>query len=563
MSGIGTLAGLLAHRVPGCRAERGARWMVSLALLVLCLRAAAADPLPRAEIWFNGIAPIYARPADPSTGADFQDLFRLDAPWAEAASKVRVFKVSADLLSRGPDDLLAALIADLKRRRIALALEGLMLTANLTPGGCGRGIEGYTGPDHMVRIAERIKRLGGRLDYVAMDEPLWYGHHFAGPNACRLSMPALAAEIAQKIAAMRRVFPDLRVGDIEPVGSPRVAGWVDTLMRWAREYEVATGEKMAFLHADVQWHGPWKSDLKDLAQRLRGAGISFGIIYNGDVSDPPDQWIRRTEDRFVSVESWMGLIPDHAIFQIWGSRLRPPNLPDGQPGTFTNLVRRYAAAPSAISLLRENGRVTGRLAGSDGQPIQGVDVALTARDEGSARVMSVRQVKGRVPDLAARAVVGLRINTECNCTGPADLALGPIRYRQDGNQTESGLSWPNRRQSEVRAILARPGQAIADNTQPFPVTPGAQFALEVPMRVAPESEGSGYLAVIFQDLTGKEIRRQKLSFQPGRVRIGAAVTNADGRYSVQIPNPEDAGAADFVARFEGNLRHRPSSSQMQ
>jgi len=546
-------------RWPGItlRATARAGYVVALLVFSAPFGAHAGHAV---EIWFNGVAPLYARPTDPSVGADFKDLFHPEAPWAAAAAKIRVFKISSDLASRGPDDLLSALIADLKRRRIALALEGLMLTANLAPGGCGRGIEGYTGPDHMVRIAERIKRLGGQLDYVAMDEPLWYGHHFAGPNACRASMAALAQEIALRIAAMRRVFPALRFGDIEPVGAPRPADWVDKVMQWTAAYETATGERMAFFHADVQWHGPWRDALADLAARLRSAGVKFGVIYNGNVSDPPEQWIRRAEERFVAVESQAGWIPDQAIFQIWGSPRRPRNLPDSQPGTFTNLVNRYTATPSFLTLARENSRLTGKLTASDGQPIENADVTLVARDRGPSRIMGAQHLAGRVPDKAARAIIGLRINTECNCSGPADLALGPMRFREEGGMDIRPL-WPVEVPGGEYTIQAQPGQPIASNTQPFSVTPGSQFSLDVPMRATPASRAAGYVALVFQDKDGKEIRRQKLSLEPGATAFGGARTDSAGRFSVPLPVSGDPDAVDFNARFEGNRGYRPSTSQ--
>ncbi len=38
--------------------------------------------------------------------------------------------------------------------------------------GCGNGIEGYLDPHGLQLVMDRIRRLGGDLRYVAMDEPL-------------------------------------------------------------------------------------------------------------------------------------------------------------------------------------------------------------------------------------------------------------------------------------------------------------------------------------------------------------------------------------------------------
>lgn len=42
--------------------------------------------------------------------------------------------------------------------------------------GCGKGVEGYASPAASEAVARRIKSLGGQLDCVAMDEPVWFGH---------------------------------------------------------------------------------------------------------------------------------------------------------------------------------------------------------------------------------------------------------------------------------------------------------------------------------------------------------------------------------------------------
>ena len=75
------------------------------------------------------------------------DLFTPSASWANAASHVRVFKLSNIIvfLRRIPgtpsDDEWRQVFADLERRGIDVAMEW----RPLTPGGCGAGIEGFDG----------------------------------------------------------------------------------------------------------------------------------------------------------------------------------------------------------------------------------------------------------------------------------------------------------------------------------------------------------------------------------------------------------------------------------
>jgi hypothetical protein len=66
-----------------------------------------------------------------------------------------------------------------------LAIEMGLLSGNDSSGrqACGVNVEGFGAPDTARVTAERIKRNGRELRYVAMDEALWYGHHFSGKNA--------------------------------------------------------------------------------------------------------------------------------------------------------------------------------------------------------------------------------------------------------------------------------------------------------------------------------------------------------------------------------------------
>ena len=127
-----------------------------------------------------------------------------------------------------------------------------------------------------------FRRLGGDLQFVAMDEPLWNGHEFSGANACHTSISAVAADVAANLSSIRRVFPAVRVGDIEQIGRISPSDLTDQIMQWTKAYQDAFGEPLAFVHFDVVWGGPWQQQLTILVHRLHVAGIKFGIIYNGD-----------------------------------------------------------------------------------------------------------------------------------------------------------------------------------------------------------------------------------------------------------------------------------------
>jgi hypothetical protein len=68
------------------------------------------------------------------------------------------------------------------------------------------------------------------------------GYFYSGPRDCHSSVEAIANEVAEKAKQMRTVFPDLKVGDIEPVGLTEPAGWANSVIEWTQAYKAAVGE---------------------------------------------------------------------------------------------------------------------------------------------------------------------------------------------------------------------------------------------------------------------------------------------------------------------------------
>jgi hypothetical protein len=522
-----------------------------------CPRVDAAGP----QVWLAGVDPVVRATFDPGTVPDYVDLFQPSAPWEEAAKAVQVFKTSTQFLANTSDDTLSRMFADLKRRNIALGMEALMLTVSPK---CGAGVEGYSSPKTMQVIATRVRRLGGDLRYVAMDEPLDFGHFSQQPNACQSSLADLAADVAGKVRAIRQIFPAVQIGDIEVIGHPGPPDDVDAIMEWTKAYQSAVGTPLSFLHVDVSWPGPWRPQVKQLAERLYDAGIKFGIIYNGDPDDLTDlAWTRHAEQRFAEIESDPELTPDQAILQTW-----MPNpthmLPETQPGTMTWLVNRYQTAEARLALHRSGDRLRGAITGTADYPLAGVPVTLSAQlfAEAGAPVPHTRS--GQVPPKAASALLALRINAECSCSGPADIAIGPMHYHDDlTGQTVERAFRPQAPPGNAAApipFLAQPGQAITQNTHAFPVAADDPFTIEVPMRTDLASANSGYVALIFLDTKGKEVVRVRLPFAPAELPIGTVTADARGKFST-LPDPDTLrDSVGFLAEFPGDIQHRSASA---
>jgi hypothetical protein len=542
------------------RPAKARKWMRRLGFMFTSFLALAlllpSVSTKAAEIWLAGLAPTMFSGVHNGDTSDYLSLFQQGAPWPRAASVVRVFKIYSQFVNRASDAELRTAFTDLRRRNIALALEAGPMTAG---ANCGHG-EGYGGPLTAGRIAERIRQSGGDVQYLAMDEPLWFGHQSSGANACHTPIPEIARDVAANVAAFKRMFPAAQVGDIEPIGRAEPAEWTDELMQWAQAYRDAAGVPLAFFDADVYWAGPWQRQLTLLAARLHAAGIRLGVIYDGDRDDQTGQaWTRHAEQRFAAVESGLGLTPDQAILQTW---MPQPDhmLPETQPGTMTWLVDRYLAAPTHLTLHRVGGRLEGELTYTTGHPLAGVPVTVSAETPGDWGTPAVHERSGLVPPEAATAVLALRINAECGCSGPADIGIGLMSYHDDRTsqtvqQTFKPVSAPDGAAALAR-FQAQPGQPITQGTPHFPVTVNDPFTVQVPMRTDLHSAGTGYVALIFLDEQKKEVERVRLSFEPAERPIGTATTDAQGRFSF-LASPEVLQrASGFRVKFYGTPQYR-------
>lgn len=315
--------------------RRSATRCISLILLL------SATPMWAAatEVWLAGEDPVVQQQKHKQVPADYMDLFKPDAPWSASASRLKVFKISTQIALHGTDQQLHAIIDDLRRRHIALAVEmGLIVGSD----SCGKGVEGYGNPNSVEATARHIKSLGGTIDYVAMDEPVWFGHIFGigsgGRVGCRYPLPVLADQIVAKIALLRQYFPNIEVGDIEPVnankwGGPQSVADIVTFENLLRQ---RTGGMPTFVHTDMAWATPgWQPLLENLATRLHANGMRVGVICDGDANVGGDEaWVRQALQRCQTTVADPRVRPDDLIVQTW-EPLPTKMLPETNPAALT------------------------------------------------------------------------------------------------------------------------------------------------------------------------------------------------------------------------------------
>jgi hypothetical protein len=319
-----------------------ARWLRRNGVIAAALSASLMATLPAPafaqEIW---LGPKWSA----SGSGDFMDLFRPDAPWSHAASHVSVVGLSAELMARGSDEDLALIIRDLKRRNIDLALGMLPLSGAIAAndGRCGYHVEGYSAPGETAVVARRMKALGAEPRYYGMDEPLFFGHMFRGPNACRSSVEDVVRDVAAKVRQVREVFPSVRIGDAEPFMAIATKPGLAVLENWLDAYAASVGERLAFLALDMDWRAPWRDLLPGVADLLRRKGVRLVAIYNGnDNAASDEEWIAQAVAHYKSFDAAVPYRPYAVSIQTWVSHPRRV-LPDTDPHTLTGLVNQYVA----------------------------------------------------------------------------------------------------------------------------------------------------------------------------------------------------------------------------
>ena len=524
----------------------------------------ATDPL----VWFCPLDSFQRPEVGYGGSPEYLSLFAPDAPWTLAASRIKVFKIYPQWIMQASDSDLQRMFSNLKRRNIALALEYGVLSES---DACGRGVEGFGGGS-LLRAARRIATNGGSLRYLAMDEPIFFSTLYTGNNACRWNVQQMASNAAVNIRALKSEFPDVIVGDIEPVPAPNSPDWLDRYRDGMDAFRSALGYPLAFFHADVFWFASsWRSDVDALRQVSAQHGLAFGVIYNGNAEDQTDAgWIQSAEEHMVQYELESSA-PDHVIFQSWHSHPKRL-LPESDPSSFTNLVNRYFRARSKLTTTGDGRTVVGRLTISEA-PLSGASIRVTAQPLTGSGLVADYHYSGVVPSGTTTVIMGLRVNLECGCSGTSDFFVSRFRYaenRSGGDVVERDFSrglhgWglsstaAAKIESNSLHVSAAVGQSVLLNSAPVSVTPGSTFDFNVTAQVVPGSAGSGYFTLVF--VGNRELGRIRLPIEAGRIPLGNATTNVDGRWGLTIPL-DYPGDIQVVGIYAGNSKVWPARSSL-
>ena len=192
----------------------------------------------------------------------------------------------------------------------------------------------------MPIVAAKIKRLGGDLAYVAMDEPLYYGHYPTG--GCQSSIADLASQINQTYVAFRAEFPAVQLGDIEPYFQIPSGSWLSDVSEFFDAIYSATGVPLAFVHDDAAIESSqYQQRTPSFISLVHQKHIPYGLIRDGSGTAQSNiEWVNSAISRISQYNSLGYPTPEQNIFQSWDLY---PNiaLPPENEGSLTHVIKVY------------------------------------------------------------------------------------------------------------------------------------------------------------------------------------------------------------------------------
>ena len=522
--------------------------------------------LDRPEIW---LAPLH--PNDRAGGlgaADYFALFDSSSPWRIVASHVTVFQIFLDLLRRESDETLRRVFDGLAARHIDLAVEMPVL---VDTAKCEQGTKET---QWMAPLIAKLKRLGGKLRYVVMVGPLVDGHTYTRDNYCHSPIPEVAADAARTIRAIREIYPDVIVGETEPVGSGADFPDWSELPQWFDAFRRASGRGIAFIHMDVTWGLAWRDDLLDVARQARASGMKFGVIYDGDGSELSSGLAaQNVGEHEKAIESLPGMPPDQVIFETWFSY--PDHvLPERDPTSMTGMVFDYLLPHTNLKFVNSS---QAQLLDSQGAPISGAPLILEAHKALGSDGLVGQRIDGTVPVDARSALFAVRIHTECECEQRTEaIDLADFTYSENAQPEGTAFSWNMNAWTqhsadaskgiEVRVppvilLKTRAGEKLALNSPSFAVTAGSHFDAQFVWNVDAESENTGYATLIFLGANGNEVHRVLHYFRETFERVITLRSDRNG--FARLPGPVLAKLQDAKLVFRGDSHNAGSETRLE
>ncbi|GAA0482072.1 hypothetical protein GCM10009413_17780 [Tatumella punctata] len=240
--------------------------------------------------------------------------------WRNSRKEISVYKFYYQQVIQDDPVKLCGKLYFLKKNNIKIAIEWPI--SNINGDGLGSGLEGFSDHVTTIKLVNRIKSCNEKLDYVVMDEPLFFGSYLKKNNTPNLSVDLLAKNLSVNVSYILKEFPNVEFGDIEPIDQLGL-NYKDLIYRWIHSFQEITGAHMAFFHDDVIWADNWMKTSQSIYPVLKDNNTRFGIIFNAkNGRGPDDKWMESNRENVKLFFSNNKNKIDDAIFQSWN---RYPN----------------------------------------------------------------------------------------------------------------------------------------------------------------------------------------------------------------------------------------------
>jgi hypothetical protein len=276
---------------------------------------------------------------------DYMRLFDDPSTWPVGVAHIHVMQLRAPWVMRNSPEKWQEATKFLASHHIAIAMPMGFVASE----SCGEGIEGIGTPKSIDFYPRQMKLKGIKLEYITMDEPLFYGHDYKGKNACNFPIPDLAHIVANSMRLMRTYFPEVKFFLTEPPQG--LVGGVAELAQFLDDLKADFGEYPAGVRFDMswglndKWHLPWHREMPHMMQMLEQRHLGYGIIFdagnvNGHIPNTDASWIASAK---ANVREWQTVIPERPAqvsIQTWS-----PNpvhiVPESSPDTMTGFLKWY------------------------------------------------------------------------------------------------------------------------------------------------------------------------------------------------------------------------------
>jgi len=331
-----------------------ARFYAALALALITTGCKDCNPTAP-DTLASGTREVWVSPNIGSR--DFLDLFSNPDAWPKARSKATAIGFYAGNLVDEPCDLCGdntlrnflsvvpgGAFRWLTDHRLKVAIEA----PSVKPWDCTAALPGT----QTLAALGNVTANGGRAAFVAMDGPfvsaLAPNQPFAASmDTCHFSVEQTAAVVAAYVSRIRRAYPDVAVGLIEPYpyfGAAEIESFVTALS--------AAGVTLSFFHLDYDQNflsvDP-TAEFLELRNFFRARQIPFGIIIIGSNGTNNELATNGALVAALRISNVLGIqTMSHVLFQSWldylpalpqqDLRLYPDNLPETVPTTLMGLV---------------------------------------------------------------------------------------------------------------------------------------------------------------------------------------------------------------------------------